>query len=102
LCKEAAFSATCPAPLTNIGASMAIAFAAERVRLKFDHEIGADTVMLPASDPGLPTPPVDTITLDRASRFSRVTLLMTDVAVGTHTPLTNDPPEFVPVEMTIS
>src|SRR5208282_6558997 len=87
----------------KICASRKMELYASSVRLLFDnHEIGADTVMLPASDPGLPAPPVEMITLDMASWLSSVVLLMTEVAVGVQTPPENDPPDSIPVEMTMS
>ena len=50
-----------------------------------DHEIGASTVMLPASAPALPAAPVEITTLALASRVSSVVTLMFDVAFGVQT-----------------
>jgi hypothetical protein len=61
------------APPPVIAASIKTELLADRVRLwPDDHRIGEETVMLPASEPGLPAPPVDTITFELASWLSRV------------------------------
>src|SRR5208283_2514417 len=87
----------------KIGASRKMELYACSVRLLFDvHESGVNTVMLPASDPGLPAAPVDTTTLALANSLSSVATLMTEGAVGVQVPPANDPPDSVPAEMTMS